>query len=76
MYAFHVVVPEAAQELIVSLDAITSNDSAGGGGPAASSNLLDLNWNAVVLYPQGADSDRWSLSHPSNFRLGGNLDRR
>jgi predicted metalloprotease with PDZ domain len=57
MYAFHVVVPEAAHELEVSLDAITSNDSAGGSGPAASSNLLDLNWNAVVLYPQGVDSD-------------------
>jgi predicted metalloprotease with PDZ domain len=57
MYAFHVVVPSAARELIVSLDAITSNDSAGGGGPAASSNVLDLNWNAVVLYPQGAASD-------------------
>jgi predicted metalloprotease with PDZ domain len=58
MYAFHVTVPEASHEVNVSLDAITSNDSAGGGGPAASSNLLDLNWNAVVLYPQGADSDK------------------
>ena len=57
MYAFHVNVPEGARAIEVSLDAITSNDSAGGGGPAASSNLLDLNWNAVVLYPQGVDSD-------------------
>jgi predicted metalloprotease with PDZ domain len=57
MYAFHVAVPEGAHELEVSLDAITANDSAGGDGPAASSNLLDLNWNAVVLYPQGVDSD-------------------
>src|SRR5271155_1423070 len=54
MYAFHLIVPESANQLDVSLDAITSNDSAGGGGPAASSNLLDLNWNAVVLSPQGA----------------------
>ena len=36
---------------------ITSHDSAGGGGPAASSNILDLNWNAVVLYPKGTRSD-------------------
>jgi predicted metalloprotease with PDZ domain len=57
MYAFHVDVPEPVQALEVWMDAITSADSAGGGGPAASSNLLDLNWNAVVLYPQGADSD-------------------
>ncbi len=74
MYAFHVVVPEAAHELEVSLDAITSSDSAGGGGPAASSNLLDLNWNAVVLYPQGADSDAVeflpSVKLPTGWKLG------
>jgi len=57
MYAFHVVVPEGAKQVEVSLDSITTFDSAGGDGPAASSNLLDLNWNTVVLYPQGADSD-------------------
>ena len=48
---------EDVHTLEVSLDAITSDDSAGGGGPAASSNVLDLNWNAVLLYPQGASSD-------------------
>jgi predicted metalloprotease with PDZ domain len=74
MYAFHVAVPEAAQELIVSLDAITSNDSAGGGGPAASSNVLDLNWNAVVLYPQGTASDAVefipSVKLPAGWKFG------
>jgi predicted metalloprotease with PDZ domain len=74
MYAFHVTVPEAAHELEVSLDAITSSDSAGGGGPAASSNLLDLNWNAVVLYPQGADSDAVefapSVKLPPGWKFG------
>jgi len=57
MYEFHVNVPSGADKLDVSLDALTGQDSAGGGGPAASSNLLDLNWNAVVLYPKGARSD-------------------
>jgi len=74
MYAFHVIVPEAAQDLDVSLDAITSNDSAGGGGPAASSNLLDLNWNAVVLYPQGVASDAVQFSPsvklPAGWKFG------
>jgi len=74
MYAFHAVVPESANQLDVSLDAITSNDSAGGGGPAASSNLLDLNWNAVVLYPQGADSDSVefvpSVKLPAGWKFG------
>jgi predicted metalloprotease with PDZ domain len=57
MYRFHVKVPAGVDTLDVSLDAITTQDSAGGGGPAASSNLLDLNWNAVVLYPKGTRSD-------------------
>ena len=74
MYAFHVTVPEGAGAVDVSLDAITSNDSAGGGGPAASSNLLDLNWNAVVLYPQGVDSDAVefvpSVKLPAGWKFG------
>ncbi len=74
MYAFHVTVPQGADTLEVSLDAVTSNDSAGGGGPAASSNLLDLNWNAVVLYPQGASSDAVqfnpSVTLPAGWSFG------
>jgi len=74
MYAFHVTVPAGAEELQVSLDAITTHDSAGGGGPAASSNILDLNWNAVVLYPQGAKSDAVefspSVTLPANWKFG------
>jgi predicted metalloprotease with PDZ domain len=57
MYAFHVDVPSGASELKVSLDTITNDGSAGGSGPAATTNVLDLNWNQVVLYPQGASSD-------------------
>jgi predicted metalloprotease with PDZ domain len=70
MYAFHVIVPESVQTIDVSLDAITSNDSAGGGGPAASSNLLDLNWNAVVLYPQGADSNEVEFAPSVRLPVG------
>jgi len=74
MYAFHVNVPAGVSEIEVSLDAITSNDSAGAGGPAASSNLLDLNWNAVVLYPQGASSDAVefmpSVTLPAGWSFG------
>jgi predicted metalloprotease with PDZ domain len=74
MYAFHLTVPDGASTVEVSLDAITANDSAGGGGPAASSNLLDLNWNAVVLYPKGADSDAVefapSIKLPAGWKFG------
>jgi len=57
MYAFHVNLPQGSRELTVSIDTITSGESAGATGSAASSQLLDLNWNQVVLYPQGSKSD-------------------
>src|SRR5580658_924068 len=74
MYQFHVKVPAGVATLDISLDAITTQDSAGGGGPAASSNLLDLNWNAVVLYPQGTKSDAVefapSVTLPATWKFG------
>jgi predicted metalloprotease with PDZ domain len=74
MYEFHANVPAGVDTLNVSLDAITTLDSAGGGGPAASSNLLDLNWNAVLLYPKGAKSDEVkfsaSVTLPAGWKFG------
>jgi len=74
MYAFHVDVPQGVDTLEVWLDAITTLDSAGGGGPAASSNILDLNWNAVLLYPQEARADNVEFSPsvklPSGWKFG------
>ena len=74
MYEFHVTVPAGVERLDVWLDAITSLDSAGGGGPAASDDILDLNWNAVVLYPKGARSDdvsfEASVTLPPGWRFG------
>jgi predicted metalloprotease with PDZ domain len=74
MYQFHVTVPAGVETLDVSLDALTSHDSAGGGGPAASSNILDLNWNAVVLYPKGTRSDdvtfNPSIRLPPGWKFG------
>ena len=57
MYAFHVEVPTGVSELTVFADTITIDGSAGATGASASSTLLDLNWNQVVLYPAGAASD-------------------
>lgn len=74
MYAFHVDVPAGAKELSVSLDTITTDGSAGASGPAASTNVLDLNWNQVVLYPQGANTDfvevAPSVELPSGWKFG------
>jgi predicted metalloprotease with PDZ domain len=57
MYSFHVNVPTGAQQIEVSMDTTTFSDSAGSAGAATSSNVLDLNWNQVLLYPQNANSD-------------------
>jgi predicted metalloprotease with PDZ domain len=73
MYSFHVTVPPGAKELEATFD-ITTTDSAGAGGNAASSNLLDLNWNQVVLYPDRAASDdvqcTASVRLPAGWRFG------
>ncbi len=77
MYQFHVTIPPGVTTLDVSMDAITLQDSAGARGPAASSNLLDLNWNAVVLYPKGSRSDdvifEPSLTLPAGWKFGSAL---
>ena len=74
MYAFHVDIPAGASELQVSLDTITDDGSAGATGPSATTNVLDLNWNQVVLYPQGATSDEVqvapSVELPAGWRFG------
>ncbi len=53
MFAFHLEVPAAAAAVEVSLDFLLS---AGGGsfssGGSSTPRLLDLNWNAVLLYPK------------------------
>jgi len=74
MYEIHVHVPAGVESIEVSLDAITLQESAGAGGPAASSNVLDLNWNAVVLYPKGTRSDdvqcEPSVTLPDGWKFG------
>jgi predicted metalloprotease with PDZ domain len=73
MYSFHLNVPPGAREVEATFDTITT-DSAGAGGNATSSNLLDLNWNQVVLYPEGAASDEVqcvaSVHLPAGWRFG------
>jgi predicted metalloprotease with PDZ domain len=73
MFAFHVTVPAGVKDLQATFDLISA-DSAGGGGEAASSNLLDLNWNQVVLYPHSAPSDAVqvlpSVRLPAGWKFG------
>ena len=77
MYSFHVEVPSGISEIQATFDLISA-DSAGGGGLAASSNLLDLNWNQVVLYSDGAASDAVqvaaSVELPEGWKYGTSLN--
>ena len=53
MWAFQIQVPEGVRELQVSFDTLTYN----GTSSAASSKVLDLLWNQVVIYPQKSATD-------------------
>lgn len=70
MWAFHLQVPEGTPELRISFDIITYN----GKSSAASSKVLDLLWNQVVLYPQGVASDQVevaaSVRLPERWKFG------
>src|SRR5690349_4359965 len=74
MYAFHVTVPAGVQQIEVAMDTTTFSDSAGSSGAATSSNVLDLNWNQVVLYPQNSNSNdvqfSASVQLPSGWKFG------
>jgi len=52
MYAFHIDVPAGVGELHISMDTITENGSAGASGPAATTHVLDLNWNRWCCIPR------------------------
>jgi predicted metalloprotease with PDZ domain len=70
MYAFHLQVPAGVNELEADYDTITYN----GKNSLASSKVLDLLWNQVVLYPQGAASNDVRVSAsvrlPEGWKFG------
>src|SRR5262245_38537851 len=70
MYAFHLQAPTGVNELQVSYDTITYN----GKSSLASSKVLDLVWNQVLLYPKGARTDdvrvTASVRLPEGWKFG------
>jgi predicted metalloprotease with PDZ domain len=74
MYAFHVNVPAGVQQIEAEMDTTTFSDSAGSSGAATSANVLDLNWNQVVLYPQNSNSNdvqfAASVHLPAGWKFG------
>jgi predicted metalloprotease with PDZ domain len=70
MFAFHVDVPAGASALDISFDFISPPDSPGSSsGSSTTTELAVLNWNELLLYPQGADADK--LQYQANLHLPG-----
>jgi predicted metalloprotease with PDZ domain len=68
MYAFHCEVPAGVEMLEVSLDYLSPNTvQSAWENSAATSQLAVLNWNLVLLYPQGSRSD--DLTYEASLRL-------
>ena len=79
-WTFHVEVPSGASSIEASLDFISPAGSEEGiytGGATATDKLAVVNWNAMVLYPEGWTSDELtytaSLRLPANWKFGTSL---
>jgi predicted metalloprotease with PDZ domain len=75
MYAFHIDVPAGVASLDVAFDFIPAPESDGfSSGGSTTSKLAVLNWNQLLLYPQGADADSMqvqaTLRVPRGWRYG------
>jgi len=75
MYAFHIDVPAGVSSLDAAFDFISPPEEGGySSGSSATSELAVLNWNQLLLYPQGAEADslqyQATLRVPSSWRYG------
>ena len=78
-WTFHVEVPAGAASVEASLDFISPAGPEGiyTGGATATDRMAVLNWNAVLLYPEGWTSDELtydaSLRLPAGWKFGTSL---
>jgi predicted metalloprotease with PDZ domain len=75
MFAFHLEVPSGVNTLDVAFDFISPPESGGfSSGSSATSELAVLNWNQLLLYPQGGASGDFqyqaTLRVPNSWRYG------
>ena len=75
MYAFHIDVPSGASQLDVAFDFISPPEEGGfTSGASATTELAVMNWNQLLLYPQGAEADSFqiqaSLRVPNGWKYG------
>jgi predicted metalloprotease with PDZ domain len=75
MYTFHCTVPPGATSLEVSLDFLYDTDTSGfTSGSSATAFLAVINWNQLLLYPQGRSAAGWTytarLQLPQGWKYG------
>lgn len=75
MYAFHLDVPSGVSQLDVAFDFISPPEEGGfTSGASATTELAVMNWNQMLLYPEGADPDSFqiqaSLKVPDGWKYG------
>ena len=68
MYAFHVTVPPGATSLDVAFDFIAAPETGGfSSGGSTTTELAVMNWNQLLLYPQGTPPEQ--LRYQANLRI-------
>jgi predicted metalloprotease with PDZ domain len=68
MFAYRLTVPAGASSLDVAFDQIQPPDTAGfSSGASTTTELAVLNWNQVLMYPEGVPSDQ--LRYQANLRV-------
>ncbi len=77
-YAFHITVPLGAASLDVLFDFIAAPETGGfSSGASTTTELAVMNWNQLLLYPQGTPPDQLPLpSELTDSRTGGATERR
>ena len=75
LFAFHIDVPSGVTSLDVAFDFIAPAEGGGfSSGASTTSELAVLNWNQVLLYPQGSQPDdlqyQATLRVPNGWRYG------
>jgi predicted metalloprotease with PDZ domain len=75
LYAFHLDIPAGVTSLEADYDFLAPPDATGfSAGSSTTSELAVVNWNQLVLYPQGANADRYeyqaNLRVPASWRYG------
>ena len=79
MFAFHLTVPPGARNIEVALDYLLTAVTEGfSSGASASAQLVVVNWNQVLLYPEGRPATEISFAPtirlPAGWKFGTALD--